>query len=60
LATWNRIADWLKRLHALRGLSGIEVSAVRRSEFRGRVTLMADYGSRGSTDDLGQFRLFNV
>ena len=42
------------------GLLGIEVIAVRRSEFRGRVTLMADYGSRGSTNDLGQFRLFNL
>lgn len=42
------------------GLLGIEVLAVRRSEFRGRVTLMADYGSRGSTNDLGQFRLFNL
>ena len=42
------------------GLLGIEVFAVRRSEFRGRVTLMADYGSRGSTNDLGQFRLFNL
>jgi Carboxypeptidase regulatory-like domain len=42
------------------GLLGIEVIALRRSEFRGRVTLMPDYGSRGSTNDLGQFRLFNL
>lgn len=42
------------------GLLGIEVLALRRKEFRGRVTLMADYGSRGSTNDLGQFRLFNL
>jgi hypothetical protein len=42
------------------GLLGIEVLALRRNEFRGRVTLMADYGSRGSTNDLGQFRLFNL
>ena len=42
------------------GLLGIEILAVRRSEFRGRVTLIADYGSRGSTNDLGQFRLFNL
>lgn len=42
------------------GLLGIEVLALRRNEFRGRVTLIADYGSRGSTNDLGQFRLFNL
>jgi hypothetical protein len=42
------------------GLLGIEVFALHRNEFRGRVTLMADYGSRGSTNDLGQFRLFNL
>ena len=42
------------------GLLGIEVLALRRNEFRGRVTLMADYGSRGSTNDLGRFRLFNL
>ena len=51
----GRIAD-----RSGEGLLGIEVFAVRRSEFRGRVTLMADYGSRGSTNDLGQFRLFNL
>jgi len=42
------------------GLLGIEVVAVRRSEFLGRVTLMADHGSRSPTNDLGQFRLFNL
>ena len=42
------------------GLLGIEVLALRRNEFRGRVTLMPDYGSRSSTNDLGQFRLFNL
>ena len=42
------------------GLLGIEVLALRRSEFRGRVSLTPDYGSRGSTNDLGQFRLFNL
>jgi hypothetical protein len=42
------------------GLLGIEVIALRRTEFRGRVTLTPDYGSRGSTNDLGQFRLFNL
>ena len=42
------------------GLLGIEVLALRRNEFRGHITLMADYGSRGSTNDLGQFRLFNL
>lgn len=42
------------------GVLGVEVLAVRRNEFRGRVTLMADYRSRGATNDLGQFRLFNL
>src|SRR4029079_12601509 len=42
------------------GLLGIEVLALRRNEFRGRVSLTPDYGSRGSTNDLGQFRLFNL
>ena len=42
------------------GLLGLEVFALRRNEFHGRVTLTADSGSRGTTNDLGQFRLFNV
>jgi hypothetical protein len=42
------------------GLLGAEVLALRRNEFRGRVTLTADYRSRASTNDLGQFRLFNL
>jgi hypothetical protein len=42
------------------GLLGIEVLALHRHEFRGRVTLMADPSSHGSTNDLGQFRLFNL
>lgn len=42
------------------GLLGVEVQALRRNDFRGHVTLMPDYGSRASTNDLGQFRLFNL
>jgi Carboxypeptidase regulatory-like domain len=42
------------------GLLGVEVLALRRNDFRGHVTLMPDYGSRVSTNDLGQFRLFNL
>jgi hypothetical protein len=42
------------------GLLGIEVVALRRNDFRGRVTLTPGYSSRGSTNDLGQFRLFNL
>ena len=42
------------------GLLGIEVWALRRHDFRGHVTLMPDYGSRAWTNDLGQFRLFNL
>jgi hypothetical protein len=41
------------------GLLGVEVVALRRNNFRGYVTLMAA-PSRGSTNDLGQFRLFNL
>jgi hypothetical protein len=40
------------------GLLGVEVQALRRNDFRGHVTLMPH--SRASTNDLGQFRLFNV
>jgi Carboxypeptidase regulatory-like domain len=42
------------------GLLGIDVVAVRKNDFRGHVTLMAYYGLRASTNDLGKFRLFNV
>ncbi len=42
------------------GLLGVEVLALRRSDFRGHVTVMPAYGSRASTNDLGQFRIFNL
>ena len=42
------------------GLLGVEVQALRRNDFRGHVTLMPDSGSRASTNDRGQFRLFNL
>ncbi len=42
------------------GLLGVEVVAPRRNDFRGHVTLMALLGSSASTNDLGQFRLFNL
>ncbi|MEO5898106.1 MAG: carboxypeptidase-like regulatory domain-containing protein [Vicinamibacterales bacterium] len=42
------------------GLLSVEVQALRRDDFRGHVTLMPDYASRASTNDLGQFRLFNL
>jgi hypothetical protein len=42
------------------GLLGVEVQALRRNNFRGHITLMPDHGSRASTNDLGQFRLFNL
>jgi hypothetical protein len=42
------------------GLLGVEVQALRRNDFRGHVTLMPDNGLRASTNDLGQFRLFNL
>jgi hypothetical protein len=42
------------------GLLGIEVVAIRRNDFRGHVTLMPAYGPRAFTNDLGQFRLFNL
>lgn len=41
-------------------LLGVEVVALRRNHFRGHVTLTPDHGSRASTNDLGQFRLFNL
>lgn len=40
------------------GVLGVEVVAIRRNNFRGHVTLIP--GSRASTNDLGQFRLFNL
>jgi hypothetical protein len=42
------------------GLLGVEVQALRRNDFRGHVTLMPGYGPLASTNDLGQFRLFNL
>jgi len=40
------------------GLLGVGVVAVRRNDFRGHVSLMP--GPTASTNDLGQFRLFNL
>jgi hypothetical protein len=40
------------------GVLRVGVVAVRRNDFRGHVTLMS--GPSASTDDLGQFRLFNL
>lgn len=40
------------------GVLGVEVQALRRNDFRGYVWLMP--GSRASTNDRGQFRLFNL
>src|SRR5215471_7776827 len=40
------------------GVMGVEVHALRRGDFRGHVTLVSV--SRVLTDDLGQFRLFNL
>ena len=55
----GRIAD-----SKAEGVLGVEVRALRRSDFRGHVTLMPYYsygnGSRASTNDLGEFRLFNL
>lgn len=46
------------------GLLGVEVQALRRNDFHGHVTVMPaytyGYGSRASTNDVGQFRLFNL
>ena len=42
------------------GVLDVEVQALRRNDFRGHVTVMPDYGSRATTNDLGQFRLFNL
>jgi hypothetical protein len=42
------------------GLLNVEVQAIRRNDFRGHVTLMPLSVSRALTNDLGQFRLFNL
>ena len=46
------------------GLVGVEVQALRRNDFHGHVTVMPTYtygyGARASTNDLGEFRLFNL
>ncbi len=42
------------------GLLNVEVQAIRRNDFRGHVTLMPVSVSRALTNDLGQFRLFNL
>ena len=41
------------------GLLGVEVQALRKNDFRGHVTVMPA-AARASTDDRGQFRLFNL
>ena len=40
------------------GLLGVEVQALRKTDFRGHVTVMP--AARASTDDRGQYRLFNL
>lgn len=42
------------------GLLNIEVTAISRKHFRGHVTLMAVSTARAPTNDLGQFRIFNL
>lgn len=42
------------------GLLNVEVQAIRRNDFRGHVTLMPVSASLALTNDLGQFRLFNL
>ena len=42
------------------GLLGIEIVALQKNDFRGHITLVPVYSSRASTNDLGQFRLFNL
>ena len=42
------------------GLLNVEVQALRRNDFRGHVTLMPLSVSPALTNDLGQFRIFNL
>ena len=42
------------------GVLGVEVQALRKNDFRGYITHVPEYGARVSTNDLGQFRLFNL
>ena len=42
------------------GVLGVEVQALRRKDFRGHVTLVPVHSARTATNDLGQFRLFNL
>lgn len=42
------------------GVQGMQVHALRRNDFRGHVTLTPAHSSRASSDDRGQFRLFNL